>query len=502
MADSSDYFAVPEKTSTAKTDVNHQPSSVGLPKNNLSHDSTPRKLPNRNNVEGRNSAAPTKTPEQSSKAFSLDEANEEVALLLQSGKVSQREVQSLQGMMRDHAMLKDKVDKLKSLLGRSAKAQREAKLNLESTQKRLEIAVQENESLKAKVEHLANRPTHMDLLADFETNFDKALLSVGTSNQQQSGGENTAPNATTVLQQDTTQQQQVVDSMLMQELSESQTRMERLENINTSLVHRSSLLEQESKKLQQERDAAVLKVDRLSLELRMSNFEAEKATRAMQDKLQSLQEMQLEIDLVTKASMDANVRATKGEEAAKSVQTDREQVKQLQAQVQALQEWALASAESKRLCQERVRILENKVKTYEDIKDPTGKAISGEKMILRKASSLVIGAGDIGYVLLDLKECADQLKQGDRVLLRWKFDITPVELGVDFSLLKGVCDTAAKRLRADHLIKDRTVTGGAAGENENAFLIQNACTLLWSNKKSWVRPRTIKYDLEIFVMNE
>mmetsp|Transcript_4836 Transcript_4836/g.6994 ORF Transcript_4836/g.6994 Transcript_4836/m.6994 type:complete len:482 (+) Transcript_4836:102-1547(+) len=457
MADSSDYFAVPEKTSSTKTAGDHQPSPVGLPKINISHDNTPRRVSNRNNLEGRNAAAPTKTPEQSSKAFSLDEANEEVALLLQSGKVSQREVQSLQGMMRDHAMLKDKVDKLKSLLGRSAKAQREAKLNLESTQKKLEIAMQENQSLKAKVDHLANRPTHMDLLADFETNFDKALLSVGTSNQQQSGGENTAPNATTSLQQDTHQQQQVVDSMLMQELSESQTRMERLESINKSLVHRSNLLEQESKKLQQERDAATLKVDRLTLELRMSNFEAEKATRAMQDKLQSLQEMQLEIDLVTKASMDANVRATKGEEAAKSVQTDREQVKQLQAQVQALQEWALASAESKRLCQERVRILENKVKTYEEIKDPSSKAPSRERIILRKASSLVIGAGDIGYVSLNLKECADQLKQGDRVLLRWRFDITPAELGVDFSLLKGICDTAPKQLRADYLIKNRYV---------------------------------------------
>ena len=64
---------------------------------------------------------PPKTPTESSKAFSLEEANEEIAKLLESGKVTLREVSSLQGMMRDHAALREKVSKLKSLLGRSGK---------------------------------------------------------------------------------------------------------------------------------------------------------------------------------------------------------------------------------------------------------------------------------------------------------------------------------------------------------------------------------------------
>lgn len=401
---------------------------------------------------------PPPTPNESSKAFSLEEANEEIAHLLTSGKVSQKEVSALQGMMRDHAALKEKVNKLKSLLGRSAKAQREAKMELEGTAKKLDVALKDVERLSNKVEHLANRPTHMDLLADFETNFDRALLSVGT-NAQQSGGETTAPATSAVVQQQT--QEQVVDGMLLQELAESQARIERLEGLNSALLHRSSQLEQEGKTLHQQRDTSMQKVDRMSLELRMAQMEAEQATRAMQDKMQSLQEMQLEIDLVTKASMDANVRAVKGEEAAKSVQTDREQVKQLQAQVQALQEWALASAESKRLCQERVKILETKLRSHEMKDAAFGSGPAGERSLFIKSSSLVIGAGDTGFCVVALGEHAQGLTHGERVVLRWKFDITPAELSVDFNLMKGKCDDVQKRFRADYLIKNRCVCSSA-----------------------------------------
>jgi hypothetical protein len=49
---------------------------------------------------------------------------------------------------------------------------------------------------------------------------------------------------------------------------------------------------------------------------------------------------------------------------------------------------------------------------------------------------------------------------------------------------------------------ERAVTGGAAGEVESAFAVQNACTVLWSNEKSWVRPRSIKYILEIVAVKD
>jgi len=394
--------------------------------------------------------------------------------------------------------LREKVSKLKSLLGRSAKAQREAKNELEGTSKKLEHALREIDRLSGKVERLANRPTHMDLLADFETNFDKALLSVGNT---QSGGQDTAASPATPSIVAPAQSDAVVDSMLLQELAESQTRVERLESLNAALLHRSSQMESQSKELQREKETAQQHLARLQLELRMAKMEADNATRAVQDKIQSLQEMQLEIDLVTKASMDANVRAKQGEEAARSVQTDREKVQQLQAQVQALQEWALASAEAKRLSQERVRFLEMKLKALEQ-NDGDKPGPSGERVLTSKASSLVVGAGDVKPAVIELGEHAHSLQEHERIVLRWRFDITPGDLSVEYSILKGRCETAQKRLRADYLIKNRMVTGGAGGETEAAFAVQNSCTLLWSNEKSWVRPRTIKYFVDILAVKD
>ena len=64
-------------------------------------------------------------------------------------------------LLKDHDTLKDKVSKLKSLLGRSAKAQREAKVDLDATQKRLDQALREIERLNQKIDKLANRPSHL-----------------------------------------------------------------------------------------------------------------------------------------------------------------------------------------------------------------------------------------------------------------------------------------------------------------------------------------------------
>lgn len=54
-------------------------------------------------------------------------SNEAVMKLVKSGKLSSQEAQGVKGLAKDHAALKIKVDRLKGLLGRSAKAQREAK---------------------------------------------------------------------------------------------------------------------------------------------------------------------------------------------------------------------------------------------------------------------------------------------------------------------------------------------------------------------------------------
>jgi len=103
----------------------------------------------------------------------LDQANEELAFLLTHGKINQSEVMALQKVLRENVTLKEKVNKLKSLLARSAKAQKEAKAELEGTRRRHEEAVGEVRRLTARVDSLASRPTHMDLLADFETNVSR-----------------------------------------------------------------------------------------------------------------------------------------------------------------------------------------------------------------------------------------------------------------------------------------------------------------------------------------
>ena len=127
-----------------------------------------------------------------------------------------------------------------------------------------------------------------------------------------------------------------------------------------------------------------------------------------------------------------------------------------------------------------------------------------------------MGAGDIGVRSFHLKpEDIKSLKLSERVLLRWKFDLTQEDATIEFSILQKTYDNDGtvdpqvvllkKRNRvvspSDYLIKDRNVKAGAAGETENAFAVNNSCTLLWSNVKSWIRPKTVKYDVEAVVVS-
>ena len=98
------------------------------------------------------------------------ELNEELGTLLLQKQLPQSSVSALQNLLRENTSLKEKNGKLKSLLGRSAKAQRDAKNDLEQMKKAYEGARADADRLEKRVEVLANRPTHMDLLADFETN--------------------------------------------------------------------------------------------------------------------------------------------------------------------------------------------------------------------------------------------------------------------------------------------------------------------------------------------
>eukprot|EP00537_Pseudo-nitzschia_pungens_P006183 CAMPEP_0172371582 /NCGR_PEP_ID=MMETSP1060-20121228/43642_1 /TAXON_ID=37318 /ORGANISM="Pseudo-nitzschia pungens, Strain cf. cingulata" /LENGTH=461 /DNA_ID=CAMNT_0013097261 /DNA_START=88 /DNA_END=1469 /DNA_ORIENTATION=+ len=444
------------------------------PKAPVSHSSAP------------SAPAPHSTSKKVSKSTtSLDDANEELAQLIISGKIKSDDALCLKATLKEHVSLKEKVEKLKSLLGRSAKAQREAKVDSEAAQKRLGQAMKEIERLNKKLDKLQTRPSHLDLLMDFETNFDKALLSVG-----QTGGQETFASEP-LSQSKQSSDIDTMDAMLMQELGESKSRIDKLETLNTAMMSRSTQLEESAKTLQTERDEARTLTKRLQMELRMAKLEADQAQRAMMDKVASLEEMQIEIDLVTKASTKASARAAKGEEAANSLKTEKNHIQQLESQVQALKEWALASAEAKQLMKERCKILESKLKAQQgrasvyDTSNP-------EKLLFTKTGSMVIGAGDVDHVNIALGEHAATV-DSRFVILRWKFDSSPADMAIYFNIVKGKCETSSDFAKADYLVKDREITGGAGGETEGAFNLDSACTILWSNVKSWIRPRTVKY---------
>jgi regulator of replication initiation timing len=479
---------------------------------------------------------------------------------------------SIQNILRENNALKEKNNKLKSLLGRSAKAQRDVKNELETVRKAYEAALSNCSQLEKRLEVLANRPTHMDLLADFETNFDRALLSASSmgigggglsrNNNQQSGGEDAAETTTSMTSmydnmvsssssssssgKQSSSRAVSSDQLLTIELAESQDCITHLTLSNTTLQERVTALEHENQTLLLDNTTARNTLTNLQLELRMSKMEAEHHVRTIKDKDANITEMQLEIDLVTQSAVDANRRAAEGYVVAQTARSDKEYVEGLEMKVAALQEWALASTESKQLTLDRCRILEGRVKelegmiyqlisggggdgtsSEEDNLSPqtllvdytphrptlhhpssSSSSVGGnssmggndneERSLWTKSSSLVIGAGMFGHVILELGQV--HIESYETVVLRWKFDITPNDLDIYFSILKGSvnCVEDKKLMRgADACFRHRHVTsGGGGGDVSGAFAKQNSCTLLWSNEMSWVRPRTIKWTVE------
>ncbi len=485
----------------------------------------------------------------------------------------------LQQLQIENLALREKNDKLKSLLGRSAKAQRDAKHELERTKRLYESIKVENEKLDQRVEALANRPTHMDLLADFEANFDRALLSIGNNsggnNGGQSGGEDAAedsspssPNvdganasfvASFSSNDDVTTSATTPEAnlLLLAEIDEANSQIANLESINAALQHRYNELEKSlAKECKSLNDMCAI----LRLELRGAKSDSEKWERECRMALVTMEEMHLEVDLATKAAAEANRRASYAElgmrmggtvlpssssmrgssgggaggEGGGSQQPIGDYVAGLEAKVAALQEWALASAESKRLTAERCMELEERVRelegqgrssygdgedcsstlltssdlaTYDhDGSSPSNMVIGNadssalvrslgrERKLWNKSSSLVVGAGMVGHAILELGPVF--VEPSETVLLRWKFDITPADLDIDFSVLKGMCEDTRARRGADACLRVRRVKGGGGGDVGGAFARQNACTMVWSNEMSWVWPRTVKWTAE------
>ena len=476
--------------------------------------------------------------------------NEELADLLLSNQLPQTAVSSLQNLLRENASLKEKNGKLKSLLGRSAKAQRDAKNELEQMKKKYEVCKADNDRLEKRVEVLANRPTHMDLLADFETNFDRAMLSIGGSEKksQQSGGEDAAESSlgepSMPLYDESSRgnpygsnfnRASGGDSLLLTELNEAKARIGHLESMNNAFQSRYNNLEHTHKSLLHEQQSVKNALTNSQLELRMSKMETDHALRTLREKEAIVTEMQLEINLVTQSAVDANRRAAEGLEVASQVKEDKEYVAGLEAKVVALQEWALASTESKRLTTDRCRGLEARVEELEGVvkKITSGdvefkrlcsdgslgadiaesvKSIAShksaglsanslasgndnERILWTKSSSLVVGAGMVGQAQIELGQV--QIEDYETVTLRYKIDLTPSDLDCYFSVLKGLVDDNPKTRRvADACFRGRHVQGGGGGDVTGAFAKQNACTLVWSNERSWIRPRTVKWTVE------
>ena len=523
---------------------------------------------------------PTTTPSgDASNVKTVDELNEDLAnLLLHNHALPQSSIMAIQSILRENSSLKEKNNKLKSLLGRSAKAQRDVKNELETVRKAYEAALNNCTTLEKRLEVLANRPTHMDLLADFETNFDRALLSASSmgiggggisrnnnSNNQQSGGEDAAEATTSMTSMydnminfsssssssdKRSSSRAASDPLLTIELAESQDLITHLRSIIATLQERVTSLEHENQTLLLDNATTRNTVTNLQLELRMSKMETEHHVRTIKDKDANITEMQLEIDLVTQSAVDANRRAAEGYVVAQTARSDKEYVEGLEMKVVALQDWALASTESKQLTLDRCRGLEGRVKELEGMIYQLSTGVNGggdgtllssednlpsqtplvdytphrptlhhpsssssnsvggnssmggndneERSLWTKSSSLVIGAGMIGHVILELGQV--HIESYETVVLRWKFDITPIDLDIYFSILKGSvnCLEDKKLMRAaDACFRHRHVTGGGGGGDvSGAFAKQNSCTLLWSNEMSWVRPRTIKWIVE------
>jgi hypothetical protein len=477
----------------------HETQNTPKPEPNNSLDPIPKSQKNDVFVNN-NSESTGESDKISYQVLDIQQANDEIAKLLLGNRITMDESSKLQSILRENAALKEKVSKLKALLARSAKAGKDSKNELEAHRKLLDVAKKEVERLNERVESLANRPTHMDLLADFETNFDRALMNLNTEDihvSAQSGGEPTAP---LEIRED-----ESVGQMMAAELVQTKARLETLENMNAAILKRSSQLEKENEELKKQNASESLKMNNLQLELRMARMETDEALRNSNEKTTALREMQLEIDLVTKSAMEANARAAEGLKVTKNLKSDRLRVEELEAKVLALEEWARASSEAKSVILEQNKALERKLSDLQRQVDGRTRSNSvslddkahNERHLWTKTSSLVIGAGALALRHIELGD--NQVMEFETVILKWKFDITPNDQDIVFSILKGrVDEKRTKDKNTSALIRNRVVLGGGGGEVENPFILQNTCTLVFSNEHSWIRPRAVKYQVEAF----
>jgi hypothetical protein len=416
----------------------------------------------------------------------------------------------------------------------------------------------------------------LEIIADFESNFDRALQAIHpqyppqllqpttkvleqdiATNYNYNNGANSNINGRKTKQfssdqrtpeereetaEDEYELTKLEQLLIQSQLEESKAQCQKLESLNTNLLNRANRLDKLHEEMANQREEMERNMALLTAELRSTKAELDHTLLQQKEYVAKSAEMQMEIDFLTKASLQSNqqlVRVLEQQQRtqhhhslttnALSSESVKQQQKEMEAKVTALTEWALASAEAKQLAVEHAKHLEHKVHELMDqleqqrrhlhLEDTSlhttstcgkedyaqgllAELSSKERKLWSEHSSMVIGAGLEGSYLLEYRTDAP-LHEGELILVRWKFDITPSDMDIYFSVYKGRhLDNKKGWESADPIIKNRRVIGGGGGDIEGAFAVQNACTLVWSNTHSWIRPRTIKFFLEVYAITE
>jgi len=195
----------------------------------------------------------------------------------------------IKALQKENEALKEKIGKLRNLLARSAAASKTVSVELNASKAKVDNLSATVSRLTARCESLSNRPTHLDLLANFEARFDAALLSIDKTSGGQPGGEDSYDNPNTLHSQPRGHVEDFEQrEALYNELSESKQKLE-------SLLQHAANLEESNEKLLTEREEIDQDLLKLKDEIRTKKFEERNLKKELQEKSYELMEMQMEI---------------------------------------------------------------------------------------------------------------------------------------------------------------------------------------------------------------
>ena len=162
-----------------------------------------------------------------------------------------------------------------------------------------------------------------------------------------------------------------MDHILLQELSDAKKRMETLEQYNATLVQRCSQLEHQSMSWKRTNTELTQAISHLELEKKMAHMQVDQMTKQLQYQQSSLDEMQLEIDLLQQQQQSSTIQQQQAVNRSQqhsnhphsknNPQQQQQLIQHLQEKVQALEEWAVASNHAKAIANDRIHLLEEQL---------------------------------------------------------------------------------------------------------------------------------------------